>query len=125
MNTALWIAQILLATAFLASGAMKVMKPHGDLIDSGMDYAEDFSPNSVKAIGAIEIVAAIGLVLPPAVDVLPNLAAFSAAGLVVTMIGAAIVHIRRKEYMPSLLVNAVLGGLALFVAIGRFGDYAF
>jgi uncharacterized membrane protein YphA (DoxX/SURF4 family) len=125
MNTALWIAQIVLALAFLASGAMKVMKPRGDLIDSGMEYAEDFSPNSVKAIGIIEIVAAIGLVLPPAVDVLPNRAAFAAAGLVIIMIGAAVVHVRRKEYMPSLLVNAVLGGLALFVAIGRFGDYAF
>jgi hypothetical protein len=104
---------------------MKVMKPRGDLIDSGMEYAEDFSPNSVKAIGIIEIVAAIGLVLPPAVDVLPNRAAFAAAGLVIIMIGAAVVHVRRKEYMPSLLVNAVLGGLALFVAIRRFGDYAF
>ncbi|MCZ7532639.1 MAG: DoxX family protein [Acidimicrobiia bacterium] len=125
MNSALWIVQIVLALAFLASGSMRIMKTHGDLIDSGMEYAEDFSPNSVNAIGAIEIVAAIGLVLPPAVDVLPNLAAFAAAGLVVIMIGAAIVHVRRKEYMPSLLINAVLGGLALFVAIGRFGDYAF
>jgi len=125
MNIALWAVQIVLALAFLASGTMKIMKPHTDLIESGMEYAEDFSPNSIKAIGAIEIVAAIGLVLPPAVGVLPNLAALAAAGLVGIMIGAAIVHVRRKEYMPSLLVNAVLGGLALFVAIGRFGDYAF
>ncbi len=125
MNTALWIVQIVLALAFFASGAMKVMKPHRDLIDSGTEYAEDFSPNSIKAIGALEVLAAIGLVVPPALDVLPNLAAYAAAGLFLIMIVAAVVHIRRKEYMPSLLVNAVLGGLALFAAIGRFGTYSF
>lgn len=63
--------------------------------------------------------------LPPAVDILPILTPLAATGLVITMVGALIVHVRRGEIGPKLMMNVVLGGLALFVAIGRFGDYAF
>jgi hypothetical protein len=35
------------------------------------------------------------------------------------MVLAALTHVRRKEY-PAILFNAVLGGLALFVALNRF-----
>jgi len=117
--------QIALGLAFVGARVMKTTKPREELIENGMAYMEDLSPNAVKAIGALELLAGIGLVLPPAVDVLPVLSAFAAAGLVLIMIGAAVFHIRRAEFMPSLLVNAVLGGLALFVAIGRFGTYSF
>lgn len=48
----------------------------------------------------------------------------AAAGLALTMAGAAIVHARRKEF-PDIAVNVVLGGLALLVAILRFGSYSF
>lgn len=125
MNTALWIIQIVLGVAFAGAGIMKLTQPREQLIEKGMDYVEDLSPNAVKTIGGLEVLAGIGLILPPAVDILPILAAVAASGLVVTMIGAAVTHIRRKEYMPQLLVNGVLGGLALVVVIGRFGAYAF
>ena len=125
MNTALWIVQILLGAAFIGAGAMKIAKAPQDLIDNGMAYVEDLSPNMLRFIGAVELLAGIGLILPPAVNVLPILAAVAAAGLVVTMIGAAVTHVRRNEYVPSLVINGALGGLALFVAIGRFGAYAF
>lgn len=124
MNTALWIIQILLGVAFAGAGFMKVTTPRDQLIEKGMAYVEDLSPNGVKAIGVLELLAGIGLVLPPAVNIVPILAAVAATGLVFTMIGAAATHVRRKEYMPSLVVNGVLGGLALLVAIGRFGTYA-
>ena len=43
MNTVLWIAQILLAVAMLAAGAMKLSKSKEELMASGqMDWTEDF-----------------------------------------------------------------------------------
>ncbi|WP_326641060.1 DoxX family protein [Streptosporangium sp. NBC_01755] len=66
----------------------------------------------------------IGLILPALTGVLPVLTPLAAAGLVVTMIGAIIVHVRRKEY-SALVMNLVLLVLAAFVAWGRFGPYAF
>ena len=67
---------------------------------------------------------AIGLIVPPLVHILPVLTPLAALGLAVVMVGAIVVHGRRKEY-PNVAVNVVLLGLALFVAWGRFGAYAF
>ncbi|MFT5221892.1 MAG: putative membrane protein YphA (DoxX/SURF4 family) [Glaciecola sp.] len=125
MNTALWIAQIVLGLAFVGAGVMKATKSRAELKEKGFDYVEDLSDGGLKAIGVVEILAGIGLILPPAVDVLPILAGIAAAGLVIVMLGAIALHIRRKEYMPSLLVNGVLGGAALFIAVGRLGAQAF
>jgi uncharacterized membrane protein YphA (DoxX/SURF4 family) len=60
----------------------------------------------IKLIGALELLAAIGLILPAVLDIAPVLVPLAATGLAVTMVGAAIVHIRRKEY-PMLVGNAV------------------
>jgi hypothetical protein len=55
----------LLAVAFLASGAMKLAQPRQKLAASGMGWAEDFTADTVKGIGALEVLAALGLILPP------------------------------------------------------------
>jgi hypothetical protein len=57
-------------------------------------------------------------------DIAPVLVPLAALGLVLTMIGAAIVHGRRGE-TPAIAVNAVLLILAAVVVWGRFGPYAF
>jgi uncharacterized membrane protein YphA (DoxX/SURF4 family) len=123
MNIALWIIAGLLALAFLASGVMKLTQPKEKLAASGMGWTEDFSPGMVKMIGALELLAAIGLILPAALDIAPVLVPLAAVGLVVIMIGAAITHARRKEY-PMIAINVVLLALAAVVAWGRFGPYS-
>ena len=67
---------------------------------------------------------AIGLVLPPLVHIAGILAPLAAVGLVLVMVGAAVVHARRNEPM-NVAVNLVLIALAIFVAWGRFGPYPF
>ncbi len=124
MNVALWIVAALLAFAFGAAGTLKISQPKPKLIESGQGWAEDFSPTMAKTIGALEVLAAIALILPPLLDIAPVLAPLAATGLVLIMIGAAITHFRRGE-MPNIVVNVVLGGLALFVAWGRFGPEPF
>lgn len=124
MNTALWIVQGLLAAFFAAGGVVKLVRPPKRLYDQGLTWVEDFSPFSVKAIGALEIAAALGLVLPAVTGIAPVLVPLAAVGLVLLMIGASAVHVRRGE-VPFIAVNAALLAAAAVVAWGRFGPYAF
>lgn len=120
MNVALWIIQGVLALAFLASGSMKIIRPKPALAASGQGYVEDFSDGAVKGIGAAEVLGAIGIVLPQLTGIAPVLTPIAAAGLTIVMAGAVVTHVRRKEmFVPPL----VLGVLALFVAVMRFGAY--
>ncbi|WP_206792507.1 DoxX family protein [Amycolatopsis sp. MtRt-6] len=117
MNIALWIVAGLLAVAFLGAGVSKLVTPKKNLYDKGMTYVEDFSDAQIKTIGTLEILGAIGLIAPAFVSGATWLVPTAATGLLLTMIGAVVVHIRRKEQFVSPLV---LGLLAAFVAVGRF-----
>ncbi|MFN8530122.1 MAG: DoxX family protein [Anaerolineae bacterium] len=118
MNTVVWIVQILLALAFGMAGLMKLTQPKEKLA-ARMGWVNDFSQNMVRAIGLIELVAVLGLILPALTGILPILTPLAAAGLVLTMIGAIVVHLRRKEN-ALIAVNVVLLLLAAFVVYGRF-----
>ena len=72
----------------------------------------------------LRFLAAIGLIVPAALDIVPVLVPLAATGLVAIMVGAALTHARRKEY-PMIAVNSVLLILAAIVAWGRFGPYSF
>ena len=124
MNVVLWILAAVLAVAFLGAGLMKVSRSKEQLAASGMGYVEDFSAGTIKLIGLVEILAAVGLILPGLTGVAPILVPLAATGLALLMVGAIITHVRRKE-MPMVLVNVVLLVLAVIVAWGRFGPYAF
>src|SRR5258706_14840304 len=119
VNVAVWIVQILLALAFGAAGIIKMTQPR-EKLQTNMKWVEDFAPNTVKGIGTLEVLAAIGLILPWLSGILPVLTPLAAVGLILTMIGAIIVHIRRGETSSRLGVNVVLLLLAAFVAYGRF-----
>ncbi|MBU2670348.1 DoxX family protein [Actinoplanes bogorensis] len=124
MNVVLWIIAGLLAAAFLAAGLMKVVQPRAKLAESGLGWVNDYTDIQVKLIGAVEVLAAIGLTLPALLDIAPILVPLAATGLVIIMVGAIVVHARRKENQP-LIANVVLLILAAVVAWGRFGPYAF
>lgn len=117
MNVALWIVAGLLALGFLAAGGMKIATPKQQLFDKGMTYVEDLTAAQVKAIGGLEVLGAIGLILPAFVDGTHWLVPTAATGLLLVMIGAVVTHLRRKEPFVAPLV---LGLLAAFVAVGRF-----
>ena len=72
-----------------------------------------------RFIGAAEILAGIGLILPALTGILPWLTPLAAVGLIIVMVGAVIFHIPRKEY-PNIAFNVILLALAAFVAYGRF-----
>ncbi|MQA80154.1 MAG: DoxX family protein [Streptosporangiales bacterium] len=121
MNVVLWVLQGLLALAFLLSGGMKLLRPKESL-ESVMSWVEDFSPGMIKLIGTVEILAALGLILPAVTGIATVLTPLAAVGLVLVMVGAAVTHGRRHEF-PVVGINAVLLVLAAVVVWGRFGPY--
>src|SRR4051812_27889717 len=124
MNIVLWVIAGLLAFTFLAAGAMKLTQPKEKLAASGMGWTDAFSPRMVKTIGALEVLAAIGLILPGPLDTAPVLPPPPALGLVLMMSGPAAPPPRRNE-TQMIGVNVVLLILAAVVAWGRFGPYSF
>ncbi|HEX2174612.1 MAG TPA: DoxX family protein [Nocardioidaceae bacterium] len=116
----------LLAVAYLLGGGGKLIMPKEKIAATtpSARWVEDFSARSVKAIGAVEVLAAVGLVLPAAVGIAPVLVPLAAVGLVLLMVGAAITRVRRHEVKP-LVADLVYLVLAGFVAWGRFGPESF
>ena len=120
MNIALWAVQALLALVYLAAGGLKVVRPREQLVASGnFDWMKDTSDAGVKAVGAVELLGALGLILPELTGIAPILTPIAAVGLVVVQIGAIRVHLTRNERQP-LPANGILLLLAAFVAVGRF-----
>ena len=120
MSIAMWIINIITALVFLASGAMKLSRPKAKLAESGMGWAADMSSGAVKAIGALEMIGAIGLILPIATGIAQVLTPIAAVGLAVVMIGAVVVHARRKEsFAPAavLLVLSIASAVVAFMTI--------
>lgn len=120
MNITLWIAQGLLALVYLGAGGLKVVRPRERLVATGnLDWMKDTSDAGVKAVGVVEILGALGVVLPWLTGVAPVLTPVAAVGLVIVQIGALRVHLVRHERRP-LPANVLLLLLAAFVAAGRF-----
>ncbi|MGC9540066.1 DoxX family protein [Streptomyces sp. UG1] len=98
MNLALWITAGLLAVVFLTGSATKLLLPKETLAahPSGR-WVNDFSAAAVKGIGAVELFAAVGLILSAALDIAPVLVPLAATGGVLLMTGAVITRFRRRE----------------------------
>ena len=118
MKIALWIIQSLLALAFIAAGAMKLMTPIDELAVN-MTWVTHFPEWAVRAIALADLLGGLGLILPSATRIAPYLTPLAAALLAVLMLGAFGTHVALAEAahgVPSL----VLASLAAFVAWGRF-----
>jgi hypothetical protein len=124
MNLALWIVAGVLAVVMLVSST-KLFVPKERIagMAGATRWVEDFSPGALKAIGALELLAAVGLILPAALDIAPVLVPLAAVGVVLLMVGAVITRLRRHEmYFVGDLVYLAM---AAFVAWGRFGPESF
>ena len=118
MNTALWIAQIMLAITFLLIGFAKSTFSRQKLIDTKQTGVVDLPIHLVRFIGISEICASAGLILPWRLHLFPLLTPLAAAGLGIIMILAAISHGQLHE-PKSVRNNIIILCVCLFVAIGR------
>jgi len=114
LNLALWIVQILLALAFLAHSGLYLTAPASLFTDMvGID------PLFGRFIGAVEMLGALGLVVPAVTRIRPGLVPLAAAGLAIIMVGAVGLHL--AQGLPAFaLAPGVLLLLAAFVAYGRW-----
>lgn len=60
-----------------------------------MDWAEDVSAKNMKLIGLVEFLAAFGIILPHLLGIVPILTPIAAIGVILTMIGALSLHLKR------------------------------
>lgn len=121
MNVALWALQVVLALAMLGAGGFKLATPK-EKLPARMGWHEDFTQPQIKAIGAVEVLGALGLVLPGLFGVATILTPIAATGLALVLIGAVVVHVRRKEN-SDVAAPALLAVAAIVIAVLRFGPY--
>jgi uncharacterized membrane protein YphA (DoxX/SURF4 family) len=119
LHIALWVLQVLLALAFVMAGIMKMLTAPDDLVAQGMMWAGRLPAWTVFSIGLLEFLGGVGLVLPAALRILPKLTAIAAACLVLTMVVASAEHAVNAEF-ADMVPSAVVGVLALIIAVGRF-----
>ena len=125
MNLILWIAAGLLALVALAGGFTKTFIPKEKLEQhNGAAWTRGFSPAFVKTLGVLELLAAIGLILPAVVDIAPVMVPVTAVCWVALMVGAMITHARLDQF-KLVMVNLVYLALAVLIAVGRFGPESF
>jgi len=125
MNLALWIATGLLTLVALISGFGKAFVPKEKMAQyRGAGWVKDYSVGFLKTIGVLEILAAVGLILPAVVNIAPVLVPVTAVCWVLLMIGAIIIHLRHGD-AKSVVGNLIYLALAAFIAWGRFGPESF
>jgi hypothetical protein len=127
MNLMLWIVAGLLAAVFTVGSTSKLFIPKAKLAAAPAGgWVEDFSAEAIRAVGAVEVLAAVGLVLPAALDIAPMLVPLAAVGVVLLMIGAVITRLRSSHVAKAtVLVDLSYLAMAAFVAWGRFGPEPF
>ncbi len=114
MTYSLWTIQVLLALLFLFAGGTKLVLPlaamKGKIALPGL---------FLRFIGVVEVLGAIGLIVPELLHIRPILTPLAAAGLVIIMIGATVVTVAGGDLVPALF-PLTAGILAGFVAWGRW-----
>jgi uncharacterized membrane protein YphA (DoxX/SURF4 family) len=116
MNLALWIVQGLLAAIFLFAGGIKLVTPMEEMMKQ---MPLPLPGWFVLFTGVVEVLGAIGLILPWLLRIRPGLTPVAAAGLVLVMIGATVYTFAAGD-VASALIPLLVGILAAFVAYGRW-----
>ncbi|MEW1889680.1 DoxX family protein [Streptomyces sp. NPDC085659] len=109
MNTAYWIVAGLLALFYLYSGTLKAVRSR-DQLRPMMAWVDRVPLPALRALGAVEILGAIGLVLPPLTGIMPSLA--MAAAIVLLQAGAIAVHVSGGDRRVGLNIGLLVAAAA-------------
>jgi hypothetical protein len=117
MTVAYWIVAALLALLYLYSGGLKVLRSP-DQLRPMMGWIDTVPLRLVRTIGVLEVLGAIGLILPPLTGIAPVLALAAAVGLVLIQVGGISLHLSRGETKVIWLnvVLLVLAGVEIWLA---------
>ncbi len=117
LRIALWIAQVLLALVYIPAGLTKLFSPVAE-VATQIPWAADVAVPFLRFIGAVDLSAGLGIILPALTRLAPRLTIGAAIGSVVLQIAALIFHSSRGEFFV-VPFNLVLIALSAFVAWGR------
>ena len=116
MNILLWVLQVLAALLYGASGVMKVFM--FDKISEGVRSFDALPREAWMALGILELVCTVGLIVPAAFRWQPRLTVVAATALAIESLVFIGVHAKYHEITPMIL-SGVLGLLMAFIAYGR------
>lgn len=116
MNAAYWIVAGLLAVFYLYGGGVKLVRSREQLRPM-MAWVDSTPMRAVRAIGTVEVLGAIGLILPPLTGSASGPAVVAAVGFVILQIGAVRVHLRLGDRRIALNITLLLAaGVAAWLA---------
>jgi uncharacterized membrane protein len=121
VSALLWLLQIVLALVFLPLGLLKLTRSRARLLRVA-PWVEDFPEPVVTGIGALEILGAVGVILPAVLDLWTVLVPVAATGLGILLVGAIVEHLTRHE-ADRIGAPVALLVAAAAVALGRFGPW--
>ena len=116
MNILLWVLQVLAALLYGASGVMKVFM--FEKISQDVPSFGALPREAWMALGILELVCTIGLIVPAAFHWRPQLTILAATLLAIESLVFVWVHVTYHEMTP-LILSGVLGLLMAFIAYGR------
>lgn len=119
MNILLWVLQVLLAIGFLLAGVPKLILSMATLKSMASPNAIALPDMFIRFIGVCEVLGALGLVLPGLFKTRQYLIPLAAVGLLIIMIGAAVVTTMGDGPLMGL-IPLVYAVLLAFVAYGRW-----
>jgi uncharacterized membrane protein YphA (DoxX/SURF4 family) len=116
VDVALWVVSIGIGVALVTSGAMKLVISKRRPGTAGASWVDDFSWSTVILVGLTEMTGGLLIILPAVLDIPSRLAVTAGtAGLIVVMLGAAVVHARRREPGMIALNLALLAFAAVVI----------
>lgn len=118
LNITLWIAQLLIAILLLWAGYVKLAKPIAELA-AMWPWAGEVSATFVRFTGVVDLLGALGLILPAALRTQPRLTPIAAVGIILLMSCATVFHLLRGEE-ANIGFNIGVIAIAAFIAWGRF-----
>ncbi len=95
LNIATWICQILLSLTLLWAAYMKLFTPIEELAKMWPWTADNVS--LTKITGIVDLLGGLGIILPSALRIKPQLTIYAGYGIIALMIAASIFHISRGE----------------------------
>ena len=116
MNILLWSMQILAALMYAASGVMKVFM--FDKVSKDVPSFGALPREAWMALGILELVCTVGLIVPAAFHWHPSLTVVAATVLAIESLVFVWVHAKYGE-ITTIIVSGVLGLLMAFIAYGR------
>jgi hypothetical protein len=116
MNILLWVLQVLAALLYGASGVMKVFM--FDKMSADVRSFGALPRTAWRALGILELVCTVGLIVPAAFHWLPGLTVAAAAALALESLVFIKVHVEYRE-TGTIIMSGVLGLVMAFVAYGR------